>query len=78
LEDFVAAAPFRDFRNGAGMLASELHQPLLGNRRSTVLIILLACRPVFGIVVALLVKFQMGSARQRPRTLPAASTFPLF
>jgi hypothetical protein len=40
--------------------------------------IFLACRPVFGIVVALLVHFQMGSARQRPRTLPATSTFPLF
>ena len=38
----------------------------------------LACAAVFGIVVALLVHFQMGSARQRPRTLPATSTFPLF
>jgi hypothetical protein len=40
--------------------------------------IFLACRPVFGIVIALLVQLQMGSARQRPRTLPATSTFPLF
>ena len=41
-------------------------------------IIFLACGAVFGIVVALLEHYQMGSARQRPRTLPAASTFPLF
>jgi hypothetical protein len=38
--------------------------------------IFLASRPVFGIVVALLVHFQRGSARQRPRTLLATSTFP--
>jgi len=51
---------------------------IIGYRRTTPPHIFLACCSVFGIVVALLVHFQMGSARQRPRTLPATSTFPLF
>ncbi len=39
---------------------------------------LLASGLAFGIVVALLVDLQMGFARQRPRPLPAASTFPYY
>jgi hypothetical protein len=38
----------------------------------------LASRPVFDIVIQLLVTFQKGSARQRPRTLAATGTFPLL
>jgi hypothetical protein len=51
---------------------------IFGYRQTRPLDIFLACCPVFGIVIELLVYFQVGSARQRPRTRPAASTFPLL
>jgi hypothetical protein len=78
--DFVEAVPCLSDRNETGILimAGLNHDPILGNRPTTAPDISLACGCVFGIVVQLLVHFQMGSARQRPRTQPATSTFPLL
>ena len=67
-----------DHRTDPSNRREKLRLAIFGYRQTRPLDIFLACHPVFGIVIQLLVHYPMGSARQRPRTRPAASTFPLL